>query len=402
MSKNLNIILIILVVLALAAGGYWYITQPAAPSTQLQENGFGVGDTRTVSIPESGSAVDNTIVSTPDSGQQIFKISDGPVTTATLVQTSLPTTTLARYVLQENGHVVDLLLDSAGQIPRAVSNLTIPGTVRGLWVENGTASVLQYLDSGSIKTVYVGFPTGTSTQARPARIQFLPDNIVDIAASPDGKSVAYLLKTSSGSDGYIARADGVGSKKVFSTPLSQVLISWPSPATLLLQTKSSANSEGAVFSINAQSGATSPLVYAAGLTAIGDRTLSHIIYQTSAQGGASYVHNVQKGTDISLAFNPIPEKCAWSPKTDTLLYCGVPFQYVSSSYLDLWHQGLASVPDALFSFNTVTGSSTIITTIGNGAGASSDIAELAVSPDEKYLVFIKKGDRSLWGVRLTQ
>jgi hypothetical protein len=403
MRRNLNLIIVSLVVLALLAGGYWYFTQPATSTgTPLQENGFGVGDTRTVSIPESGSAADNVVVSSADSAQQIFKISDGPITTATLVQTTLPTTTFARYVLQENGHVADLLLDSAGQVPRAVSNTTIPGTAHGLWVEGGNGVVLQYLDSGITKTVYVGFPaTGTSTQARATRIQFLPDNIQDIAASPDGKSVAYLLKTSSGSDGYTARADGVGSKKLFSMPLSQTLISWPAPGTLLLQTKSSAGSEGAAFSVNAQSGAISPLVYAAGLSAIGNATLSQIVYQTSAQGGASYAHNVQKGTDIALAFGPMPEKCVWSKKNDVMLYCGVPFQYVPPSYLDLWHQGLASVPDALFSFNTATGSSTIIASIGSGAGVTSDIAELAVSPDEKYLIFIKKGDRSLWGVRLT-
>jgi hypothetical protein len=84
------------------------------------------------------------------------------------------------------------------------------------------------------------------------------------------------------------------------------------------------------------------------------------------------------------------------------MYCAAPLQYVPPAYLDLWHQGAASVADALFSFDVSTGKSEILAAPGGAeGGVESDIAELAVSPDDHYLLFVTRGDRSLWGVRLS-
>ena len=232
------------------------------------------------------------------------------------------------------------------------------------------------------------------------RLRFFPDNIKDLAVSPDGKSLAYLLQTASGVDGYTAPLDSTG-KKLFSLPLSQILLSWPAPGTLLLASQSSAGVAGIAFSADAKTGALSPLLYANGLTAIADSTFSRVVYQTAETSRATFVHTVKTGADIGLSFDPLPEKCAWSAATSTLLYCATPLSYTAPDYLDLWHQGAASAADALIAYDVALGKSQILTTPGGrGGGISSDVAALAVSPGDKYLLFIKKGDRSLWGVRL--
>jgi len=403
----------VVVVLAIAGGAWVFMTSPTPTNVPLsaQNSGFGAGDSRTVVVTQGGENVSATVPLTTTSSQKIFKIIDGPVTTATLVQTPHPTTTLARYVLQENGHVLDIVLDNAGTVAKAVSNTTIPGTARGLWTEKGGGVLLQYLEDSITKSVYIGFPLAaptagsgqatTSTKQQPSRIQFLPNNITDLGISPDGKQVAYLLKTAVGSDGYTAKIDGSASKKLFSTPLAELLVSWPAPQTLLLQTKSAAGVSGAAFSVNAASGAVVPLVYASGLTAIADSTFARIVYQKITSEAASFVHDVKTNKDRPLSFNPIPEKCILSKVQASVMYCAAPLSYVAPDYLDQWHQGIASAPDAIFSFDLNTGRSSILAAPGGGdGGVSSDIAEFAVSPDDRYLVFIKKGDRSLWGVRL--
>jgi hypothetical protein len=398
---------------AVVLGVWFYFSLSPTTSDQTSSGGtsFGVGDDRTVTVTPSGSDDDNTntVISTPaaQNSSKIFKVADGPVTSATLVQTYHPTTTLARYVLQENGHVMDMILDNSGVVARAVSNTTIPGTARGLWTEKGSGIVLQYLEGASVKSLYVGFPvattTASSTKIQAVRIQFLPSDIIDIAVSPDGKNIAYLLKTASGSDGYTAKIDGTNSKKLFSTPLSQLLVSWPSQNSILLQTKSAAGMSGAAFSVAVPSGAIVPLVYAPGLTAIADQSFAHVIYQTIGGAISSYVHDVKANTNRALSFNPIPEKCVLSPTKASFMYCAAPLQYVSPSYLDQWHQGSASAPDAIFAFNIATGASTILASPGSDdGGVASDIGELSVSPDDHYLLFIKKGDRSLWALRLVQ
>lgn len=366
-------------------------------TTGVSSNTPSINETEPLNIPEPSKA-------------SIFRIAEGPVTSATFVQTFNPTTTLARYVLQENGHVLDQPIDIPGSLARAVSNTTIPATARALWGAKGASLLMQYNDDTAIKTVSLIFPQATSSRSNsvlPVKIQFLPNNILDLAVSPDGKQIVYLLEGASGSEGYTANIDGSAAKKLFSFGLSELLVSWPTQNTILLGTKSNQLISGAIFSVDSKSGGIVPLIYGNGLTAIADRAFNAVVYQTASAGAASrstYLHDLKKGTDVSLSFDPIPEKCTWSNTTTTTLYCAVSVQFVGASYLDLWHRGLASAADSLVSYVLLNNSDAeVVATPGSSdGGEASDILELAVSPDDKYLLFIKKGDRSLWGVRLTQ
>jgi hypothetical protein len=352
-------------------------------------------------------------ITLPVSTQNIFKISDGPVAGAAFMQATRPTTTIARFVMQQSGHVLDLAIDSPGSVARAASNTTIPGASRVIWEMQTTAArqvaqgaVLQYVDSGTIKSVALIFPpastTASSTMQAPVRIQFLPDNLTGVAASPDGLSMAYLVATASGSDGYVARYDGTNPKKLFSLPLSQANISWPSGGVILASTPAAAGVPGIAFSVNATSGAVAPLLYAMGLTATADRTFSRVVYQSaSAQDRLTYTHDTKSNLDRPLSFDPIPEKCIWSALQESTMFCAVPLAYTGPGYLDLWHQGAASAADSIVSYNLVTGQTNIVATPGGtDGGAASDILQMALSADEKYLLFVSKGSRSLWGVRL--
>jgi len=392
--------------------GVWFLFFRAPGAVPTSTNGvtFGTGsNVSTVGTGDGGSGTNNVQTITGQvSAQKIFLVATGPIAGATLVQTLHPTTTIARYVVASNGHIFDLPLDSPGSVPRAVSNTTIPGVAHTLWTEGGQGVVLQYFDSGVLKSVHVALPAATTTSSTPApiRIQFLPDNITSIAASPDGAQVVYLLVTAAGADGYTAKADGTGSKKLFSLPLKELLITWPSPNTVLAQTKSAANVPGMVFSVGVKTGAVVPLLYASGLTAAADNTFSHVVYQkTSSAGDAhnTYVRDVVKGTDITLSFDPFPQKCVWSAANADILYCAAPLQFTAGNYLDLWHMGLGSAAESILSFNVSTGASDIAALPGSkDGGVASAIETFALSPDDHYLVFVSQGNQTLWGVRLQQ
>ena len=386
---------------------FFFFHSTANVSTGTPSTGFGTGvDTNNTTPASTDTNGTQAINTTTTAAQKIFKIIDGPIVGATLLQTLRPTTTIARYIRQDDGHVFDLPIGIAGAVPRVVSNITIPGGQRAIWLEEGNAALMQYVDDSNIvKTVYLGFPVATtSTAQQTTRIQFLPDNIIDIAASPDGKSLVYLIKIAGGSDGYVARSDGANSKKLFSLPLSQLLITWPSQSTMLVQTKSAAGVQGMAFSINAATGAATQLVTAAGLTASANKAFSFIVYQTSngTTKPLSYAYNVKSGLNNGLSFSPVPEKCIWSNATTTTLYCASPLQITPTNYVDLWHQGVSTFADTINIFNLNTNTSKIFAVPGSeDGGVKSDILEMTLSPDERYLSFMTKGDRSLWGVLLS-
>lgn len=391
-------------VVILLGAGVWYLVssgseENAAPTTST----FGTGNNQsTVGVSSTDTSGENgEFFSTAELVDgRIFKIAEGPVAGATLIQTGIPTTTVARYVMQDDGHVADLQIETAGVVPRAVSNTTIPGIARVEWARKGSEALLQYEEEGVVKTVYLGFPDATATTTQPVRIQFLPNNILDIATSPSGDSIAYLLRTAAGIAGYIAETAGNNPQTAFALPLEQVRISWPAPSTILAHTKASAGVEGIAFSIGTEGGAVSPILYTPGLTAAADRTFTYVMYQTAGAERSTYIHNNDTGTDVELSFSPYPEKCVLASTNSVVMFCAVPLEYVPGSHLDDWYKGNTSISDFIVAFNLSSGNSLLIATPGEDGGTAADIAEMAISPDDKYLLYITKGDRSLWGVRL--
>lgn len=397
----------VIVAVGIAAAGIiiWvvYFNTPGLTATTDTGAQFGAGvDTRTtVTATEPGNTnTGEPAISTEVSAKKIFKIADGPIAGATLLQTIRPaTSTIARFVVQTNGHIFDLVLDSPGTVPKAISNTTVPGISKVVWSERGRGALTQYLDATVLKTIHFLLPPPASTT--PVRVRFLPEGIASLAVSPDGARIAYLVKTAGGSDGYTAQADGGGTKKLFSLPLSQVSLLWPSAGTLLAQSAPAAGVAGVVFSIDAKTGANAPLIYANGLTATADRSFSYVVYQTADTERSTYVRDTKTGLAKPLSFDPLPEQCVFGNVTGATMYCATPLAYVPANYMDLRHVGTASVPLSIISFNLATGKSTVVASPGSADGGEpADIAEMSVSPDDKYLIYIRKGDRSLWAVRL--
>ena len=403
MNNNFKIILGIIGAGIVAAGAILWLVYFQTPTlgTNITEQPFGTGNTQNNTSVTTPGVTDIPTTETPGTGK-IFKIADGPVAGATLIDTTRPTSTIARFVLQTNGHAFDLMLDSPGAVPKSISNITVPGIKKVSWSGGGTGALMQYIDIETIKTVHFALPPVTSTTTVPVRVQFLPGNIASLAVSPDGASVAYLLKTAKGSDVYTARADGGGAKNIVSLPLSEIALSWPEQGTLLAGSAPASGVTGAIFSIDARTGAYAPLMFAQGITAIADRAFGRIVYQTEGADHTTYSRNIKTGLSSPLSFSPVPELCVWSLATSTTMYCAVPFSYVKTNYLDLLHMGVAGPAQSIVGYDLTRLRSTIIAVPGGTAdgGEQADIAELAISKSERYLLYIRKSDRSLWAVRL--
>jgi hypothetical protein len=340
--------------------------------------------------------------------QPIFNISGGPAVAGILLLGGQPTTTISRFVMGDSGHVIDMPLDVPGAAPRIVANITVPGIERALFVAKGRGVLLQYLNESLLKTVYIPLPiAGAATSSLAGGAHFLPDNIADIAVSPDGSQVGYLIRSGTGLVGYISKPDGSNTKKIFTLPLTQVVLSWPSIQTFVAESKSASGVPGITLTINAKTGAVSPLLYGAGLTLSANSAFSSLLYRTDNGTSASlYRENIKTGAATlapvpSPLQSPLPEQCVWSTASSTLAYCAAPIGDPGVGYMDLFHQGLSSVATVLISINAVSGSVVPIATPGTKQGGqASDMIDLSLSPNEHYLSFIAKDDQTLWGVRL--
>jgi len=393
------IVLVVLAVWFLLFRSATTITLPGG-NTIKNTQSFTTSDTRAGETPLTSGDIDTSGVT---ADQKIFKIADGPVMAATFIQATNPTTTIVRYTKQDSGHVLDIPINVPGAIARVVSNTTIPGLNTGLWLEGGSGTLLQYLDRAAIKTVYVGFPVGALGAASSVRVNFFPDNIMDVAVAPNGRQVAYLLPTRGGVSGYIANPNGSNARRIFTLPFSQVLLSWPSMRTLLVQTKEATGVPGVAFSVST-TGTVTPLVYAESLSATANTAFSKIVYQSTEPGAATrhtYVHDVVSGADELLPFNPLPEKCMWSITASSTMYCAAPLAATPLNYLDLWHRGLTNAADSVLQFDVHTNITSLIAQPGSvQGGTQAEIDTIAISADGEYLLYITRGDRVLWGVKM--
>ncbi len=383
----------------------WFVfSQTATPPTATTNTGFGESGTKTTTTAtqEQTTNTAQPVQNTNSVGQKITKIAEGPIAGAVLLQTGHPTTTVARYVLQSNGHVMEVALDSPGAIPKALSNTTVPGIAQAFWSERGAGVLVQYLDGTTVKTAHISLPTPGSTTTPLARIQFLPNSISSLAVAPDGSNIAYVVKTQSGADIFIAKPNG-GGQKLTSLPLSQIALGWPAPGTLLVQSAAASGVAGIALAIDTKSGASSPILFGAGLTAIADRAFAHVVYQTSGDSRTTYSYTIKTGIALPLVLTPMPEQCAFGNASSTVLYCGAPYDSSAPpNYPDLWRMGTASYSDALLSYNLTTGARQALAVPGStDGGQQADFASLTLSPDDHYAAYVRKGDRSLWTIRLT-
>jgi len=379
-----------------------------APAAQNGVSGGGLGTQNGGNVPPSSGG--GAVVS----AQMIFKIADGPVVSAVLVDTGVPTTTSARYVSAEDGHIYEQVLDVAGAMPRTLSSITIPGVARAVWTERGDGVLLQYLQGGTIKTVHLTLfaTTSTTTLATVAVapvVRFLPDNVASVASSPDGKLVAYLLRTGTGSDVYTAAPDGNNAKKIFSMPLAEIDLSWPATSTMFLYTKSAGGVPGLGFSANVKTGLVSPMLYGVGITGSINPLFSHVLYRTdTGTGAATYLEPLSTGQSFAVTASaslapPLPETCVWNPMRPLQAYCSAPAASAPSNYLELWHRGESSAASALVAVDALNPTALLMATPGSRDGGEvSDMRSLTMSPGAHYLSFISKDDEKLWGVRLGQ
>jgi hypothetical protein len=410
--KKILIVLALLLAVAGLAAFLWSILHrnTAAPD---QGGNFGLSNASNTGVSFTDELPSFTSNGTGEfATQAIFKIAEGPILSATLVQTLNPTTTIARYITAEDGHVLEVSLDSAGAAPHIASNTTIPGLERALWTADGRAVIAQYLDQGHIKSALLNLPVpqATATTTAPASIRFLPDDVGDVASSPDGTRLAYLLRNGTGADGYTMNLDGSNTKKLFSLPLHEILLSWPASTTLFAVEKTASGAPTLAFSINTKTGATDPLLYGLGLTASANPLFSSVLYRSDDGSSiALFAETPSSGATSPLPLadpalsHLLPESCVWSTVPTLRAFCTAPVGAAGVGFLDLWHRGEVSAPSSIVSVNPASSTVLPVATPGSSdGGEASDVIDLSVSPDGHYLSFISKNTGSLWGVRLSQ
>ena len=199
-----------------------------------------------------------------------------------------------------------------------------------------------------------------------------------------------------------ARPDNTAVKNIYTTPVADFEIAWPTTNTISLKTKSSAYASSFFYILNPATGAlTRILAEKEGLDILWSPGGTHALVMETAQEGTRvslYVLTMKDSKLTTLPFITLPEKCVWSAVQKPLtLYCVVPKSIPAGTNLpDEWWQGTTSFNDSL---------ERII--IDDGIQKQQllpahefDGFNLFLAKDDAFLFFTNKKDGILWGLRL--
>ncbi len=308
-----------------------------------------------------------------------------------------------RYIERATGHVKEVL---PGQSDASrIANTTIPKVAEAFFSPTGDATILRVLTDpfNEVATVLARIVAATSTDEAAGKLDgvTLPEKVSSLALSPDGKRAFTIVLDANGAGGILQDVTGKNRKEIWRSPLSEWTARWGNANSIFLTTKASVNVPGYLYNLNAQSGTfTRVLSGNAGLTTLPSSDGGHIfVTEASKRGLMSYLFMPSTEQKTAFPLTTLPEKCAWSLRVPTELYCAVPDTNVPFNALpDAWYRGDLSFSDSFWRVDTKTMETKLLGT----PNQSVDAINLGLSPSEDLLLFTDKSDGHLWALRISE
>lgn len=296
-----------------------------------------------------------------------------------------------RYVEKVTGHIYQMYLDNGASAK--ISNSTIPSIYETLFDSTAKTIIYRYLSTDN-KTIE-SFMTTLGTP----RGEFIPENIVDISLSPDGKKFFYLTKNFSGITGTVRVFGDTKRTQVFTSSFTEWLSQWVGDQKIFLTTKASWAVPGDLFSLNTLDGSLIKVFGGVnGLTTLANKSGSRVLYSISLNSGPRLgIFNINNHTTEEINSYGLPEKCVWSNDNITI-YCASPSVITGSQYPDSWYQGLVSFDDHFISIDSNTGN--VYNVADSNTETPIDATHLFLDKSESNLFFINKKDSTLWSLNL--
>jgi len=340
-----------------------------------------VREVESITYNEDGEDVLETL-EVPETKFQIVERSNGHIyefNSLDLLSEKLSNTTIVR--------VRDMLIGVGGYIYRYLAEYgdTII-SFRASFEENDEVSVDN--DSAQNPSILSG--------------SFLPENILSMTLSDDKTAFAYLVSEGVTQSGlYVSPISIFSPQKIADLPISEIEILWPNQDTFMFYTKPDSQAPGNLFELN-ESGELRTLIadtYGLSATVSPSGEIAFVSFDTN-EGTFTSSINLSTGavTNTSDPLQTIAgEKCVWSNVDDNIIYCAGSTLLARENFPESWFKGSFFSIDTLWEIDVSTGNSQIVSNLTeSGVTTSFDMMNLTVSPNDEYLLFINKYDRTPW------
>ena len=311
--------------------------------------------------------------------------------------------TVVKFTASENGHIFEVPADSNSR--ERVSNTTILRIRDTLWLSGGGEFVARFIDEdeATVESFYAEIiPEEERANDNTLSGSFLQKNIEEITYSEDRDKIFYLVPNSEGSIGIISNPDGSNKVQIFDSPISGWRAQWVEEDTIALTTKASSDVPGHLYFLDVETERLNNVLTSInGLTTLVNSSANKVLFTHNDTGKLLLsVFDIKKNKVTDLPLWALTEKCIWSEKNSSIIYCGVSSFIPRGDDLDAWYKGLTSFSDSVWMIDIETQTATVLVDPTEKAGEEFDLIKPVLSPDEEYLLFINKRDSTLWQLKL--
>lgn len=403
--KNTYISLIVLVLVLVALGWYFFGRGGSTPNTpDTTTDGtdlfpFGSNTSgsngQTGTVRPGGAGDGTTIDLSGGAGSvkpRLRKVSEDQVSGAGIV--SKGDISIIRYMDRATGHIFESNADTMAR--NKISNITMPQIYETLWSTDGTELIARYLkdDGVTIQSFYGRLPA-TTTSNSVIEGYFLPSNIKELSLFEN--KIIYLDPTVDG--GLVtALIDGTKRSYVANLYSRDWLLGLASTKVALIGAKPSGIVGGDLYTLDMTTGVKLKIMKdILGLTGLMSPDGSSVFASASeGRGIASALYNTKTKVFSTLTIATLSDKCSWSRAERGILYCAVPTSVQSGIYPDDWYQGIVSFDDRLWRIDASSSETDLILDPSIEVGIDMDMIKLDTDTSGEHLIFVDKKDSSLW------
>ena len=167
-----------------------------------------------------------------------------------------------------------------------------------------------------------------------------------------------------------------------------------------MTTKPAQNIPGFLYFVDTGSGQVRKILgNIVGLSTLVNGDGTQVIYLEQGNTAKMSLFDQKSKSSNIITPTTFPEKCAWSKKDKTIVYCAVPREYINGQSLTFWYKGLVLFTDDIWKYDLKNNIGTIIENLSE---KPIDVIKPILSDNEQYLIFMNKRDNSLWSLDLTK
>ncbi len=412
-KKTIILIISIILIVGLTSYGVWYFKSDTPKQKTFDSfipfglpniGGLGskIGNKDRGDLLKDGAKSQipklRQITTSATAGADVFKVetnieNDDGTSTTTISY-------VVKYMDRATGHIYETSVDELK--PKRTSNTTIPSVYETFFNKDGGSVILRYLDDNKkIESYYASTTKKENVEEGSLVGSFLQKEIKILNISPNKTKIFYMFNEGGKAIGIKSDFDGKNKIQIFDFPFTEWLSQWVNNKYIYITTKPSSSVLGYMYSISTKNGKMNRILGDInGLTTLANNTGDIILYSESSKNGFSTsIYRKGSGEKEVISLTTLPDKCVWSSDNITV-YCGVPFNFDSGEYPDIWYQGIASFSDGIWKINTETGAYDFLVDPFENSNTEIDAIKMFLNKDEDYLFFTNKKDMTLWVLRL--